>query len=54
MLPTLLDIAAVLLGSQLGARFMTGKAKAAWITHTYAIVLVVIAAKLVWEALRQF
>jgi uncharacterized protein len=54
LLPTVLGIAAVLLGSQLGARFMTGKAKAAWITQTYAVVLVVIAAKLVWEAVGQF
>jgi len=48
---TAMGLVAVLLGSQLGARFMTEKAKGPWIKRTYGIVLVVIAAKLALEAL---
>ena len=54
LLPTVLGVLAVLLGSQLGAHFMTGKAKSSWITQTYAVVLVLIAVKLVWEVVGQF
>ena len=54
LLPTVLGVAAVLLGSTFGARFMTGKAKSTWITQTYAVVLVLIAVKLVWDAAGQF
>ena len=50
LLATGLGILAVLLGSTFGARFMTGKAKSTWITQTYAVVLVLIAVKLVWDA----
>ena len=37
-----------------GPDFMTGKAKSSWITQTYAVVLVLIAVKLVWEVVGQF
>lgn len=48
---TAMGVAAVLLGSQLGARFMTEKAKGPWIKRTYGVVLVAIAVKLAAETL---
>ncbi len=43
---TVLTVAAVLLGSQFGASFMTTKAKPQWVKQLYAVVLVGIAVKL--------
>ncbi len=44
---TVLTVAAVLLGSQFGAGFMTAKAKPQWVKQLYAVVLVGIAVKLI-------
>lgn len=43
---------AVLLGSQFGARYLTGKAKTPQVKRIYAAVLVVIAVKLLFDATR--
>lgn len=47
---TVLMILAVLIGSQLGGNFMATKAKPKWVKQLYAVVLFVIAAKLLAEA----
>ncbi len=44
---TLVVVAAVALGSQLGGNFMSTKAKPRWVKQLYAIVLLAIAAKLI-------
>lgn len=46
---TVLMILAVLIGSQLGGNFMATKAKPKWVKQLYAVVLFVIAAKLLAE-----
>lgn len=51
---TLLTALAVIIGSQAGARFMMQKAKTPVIKQIYAIVLFVIAIKLMWEAIGSF
>ena len=51
---TLILIGAVIIGSQLGARFMSQKAKPKMIKKIYAIVLIAIAIKLSWEAFATF
>jgi len=47
---TLGAVAAVALGSQLGGSFMSGKAKARWVKQLYAVVLLAIAVKLLFQA----
>jgi uncharacterized membrane protein YfcA len=44
---TLVVVAAVALGSQLGGTFMSTKAKPRWVKQLYAFVLLAIAAKLI-------
>ncbi len=51
---TLILVGAVIIGSQLGARFMSQKAKPRMVKKIYAIVLIAIAVKLSWEALKVF
>ncbi len=51
---TLILIVAVIIGSQLGARFMSNQAKPKMVKKIYAIVLIAIALKLSWEAISQF
>jgi uncharacterized membrane protein YfcA len=47
---TALAALAVLIGSQIGSRLMIKSAKPAWITWGYAVILTIVAAKLLWEA----
>ncbi len=51
---TLILVGAVIIGSQLGARFMSQKAKPKMVKKVYAIVLIAIALKLSWEAIHTF
>ncbi|NOZ46338.1 MAG: sulfite exporter TauE/SafE family protein [Chlorobi bacterium] len=51
---TLILVGAVIIGSQLGARFMSRKAKPKLVKKIYAIVLIAIAVKLSWEAIKVF
>ncbi len=48
---TIFVVIAVIIGSQLGGSFMSGKAKPKWVKSIYAIVLFVIALKLFIEAI---
>ncbi len=48
---TVTVVAAVAVGSQLGASFMSGRAKARWVKQLYAAVLLAIAVKLIVQAL---
>lgn len=48
-----LAVAAVVIGSQIGARLMLRGAKPAWITWGYAVILGGIAVKLVWEVVTS-
>jgi uncharacterized membrane protein YfcA len=45
---TILVVIAVIIASQLGAMFMSSKAKPKWVKQLYGIVLLLIAVKLVW------
>ena len=49
---TAIGAVAVLLGSQFGARYLTGKAKAPEVKRIYAAVLAAIAIKLLFDAMR--
>lgn len=40
---------AVIIGSQIGAKVMTEKMKAAWIKRMFAVVLLLVAIKLIWK-----
>lgn len=51
---TIFTAATVVIGSQAGARFMMKKAKTPAIKQVYAIVLFLIALKLMWEAIGNF
>jgi len=44
---TIVVVIAVIIGSQLGGRYMSGKAKPKWVKQIYALVLLVIAIKLI-------
>ena len=48
---TLAVVAAVVVGSQFGASFMSGTAKPRWVKQLYAVVLLAIAVKLVLQAI---
>jgi len=48
---TIIVVVAVIIGSQLGGRFMTQKAKSNQVKIIYAIVLLLIAAKLIYDAI---
>ncbi len=48
---TLILVAAVIIGSQLGARFMSDRAKPKMVKKIYAIVLIIIAIKFSWGAI---
>ncbi len=48
---TVIVVIAVIIGSQLGGSFMSGKAKPKWVKQLYGIVLLLIAVKLVWGVL---
>ena len=48
---TIIVVAAVIIASQLGAMFMSSKAKPKWIKQLYGIVLILIAVKLIWGVL---
>ncbi|MGB8491515.1 MAG: sulfite exporter TauE/SafE family protein [Bacteroidales bacterium] len=48
---TIIVVAAVIIGSQLGGRFMTEKAKSKQVKIIYAVVLVLIASKLIYDAI---
>ena len=48
---TVIVVAAVIIGSQLGGRFMTEKAKSKQVKIIYAFVLILIAAKLIYDAI---
>jgi uncharacterized membrane protein YfcA len=48
---TIFVVAAVIIASQLGAMFMSAKAKPKWVKQLYGIVLLLIALKLVWGVL---
>jgi uncharacterized membrane protein YfcA len=48
---TVIVVAAVIIGSQLGGRFMTEKAKSKQVKIIYAVVLILIAAKLIYDAI---
>lgn len=50
---TLMVVAAVVVGSQLGASFMSGRAKAGWVKRLYAVVLLAIAVKLIFQAVSR-
>jgi len=43
---TLIVVVAVIIGSQLGGMFMSGKAKPKWVKSLYAVVLFAVAIKL--------
>lgn len=45
----LLTVAAALAGSQLGAWFMAKRAKPAWVKRLYGLLLLGVAAKLIWD-----
>jgi uncharacterized membrane protein YfcA len=45
---TILVVVAVIIASQLGAMFMSSKAKPQWVKQLYGVVLLLIAVKLVW------
>jgi uncharacterized membrane protein YfcA len=47
---TAVAVAAVVVGSQAGGSFMSGKAKAVWVKQLYAVVLFAIAVKLLFQA----
>jgi uncharacterized membrane protein YfcA len=53
--PTLavLTVIAALLGSQLGAWFMAKRAKPGWVKRLYAVLLLGVAAKLLWDMLES-
>lgn len=46
---TVLTVTAAVVGSQLGAWFMTRRAKPAWVKRLYGALLLAVAAKLVWD-----
>ena len=48
---TILVVIAVIIASQLGALFMSSKAKPKWIKQIYGIVLMLVAIKLIWGVL---
>ena len=48
---TILVVVAVIIASQLGAMFMSSKAKPKWVKELYGVVLLLIALKLVWGVL---
>ncbi|WP_457654524.1 sulfite exporter TauE/SafE family protein [Rhodocaloribacter sp.] len=48
---TIIVVIAVIIGSQLGGSFMSAKAKPKWVKRLYAVILLVIAVKLVWGVL---
>ena len=48
---TIIVVAAVIIGSQLGGRFMTEKAKSKQVKIIYAVVLLLIATKLIFDAI---
>lgn len=48
---TIVAVIAVAIGSQLGGNFMSGRAKPKWVKQLYALVLLAIAIKLIFEAL---
>jgi hypothetical protein len=50
---TLVVVAAVVVGSQLGGSFMSTRAKPRWVKQLYALVLLAIAAKLVFEVMGR-
>lgn len=50
---TIVVVIAVIIGSQLGGGFMSGKAKPKWVKSLYAAVLFAIAIKLFLEALQK-
>lgn len=50
---TIIIVIAVILGSQLGGSFMSGKAKPKWVKSLDAAVLFAIAIKLFLEALQK-
>jgi len=47
---TLTVVVAVVVGSQLGGSFMSSKAKPRWVKQLYAVVLLAIAVKLIFQA----
>lgn len=49
---TTVMVLAVIIGSQLGGRFMAERAKSGDVKRIYAVVLVIIAAKLVWDVFQ--
>lgn len=51
---TLIAVVAILVGALSGARFMADKAKPKWVKQSYAVILVLIALKLLWEAGSAF
>ena len=51
---TIILIAAVIIGSQLGARFMSNQAKPKMVKKIYAVVLIAIAIKFAWGAIVTF
>lgn len=48
---TIVVVIAVIIGSQLGGNFMSGRAKSKWVKQLYALVLLAIAIKLILETL---
>lgn len=50
---TVLTVAAAIAGSQLGAWFMSRRAKPAWVKTLYGVLLLAVAAKLVWDILQS-
>ncbi|MDZ7634389.1 MAG: sulfite exporter TauE/SafE family protein [Bacteroidales bacterium] len=48
---TIIVVVAVIIGSQLGGKFMTEKAKSKQVKIIYAIVLILIAAKLIYDVI---
>lgn len=50
---TVLTVLAAIAGSQLGAWFMAQRAKPAWVKTLYGVLLLAVAAKLVWDILKS-
>jgi len=50
---TIILVGAVIIGSQLGARFMSNKAKPKMVKMIYAVVLIIIAIKFSWGAISK-